>query len=925
MSASVVSIRNEFPAVGRRWLTVLASLAAAAPLAAQTVGTVTGRVTDASSGAPVADAQVRVAGTTTGVMTRTDGTYRLSLAAGSYELRVSRIGYAAARDSVRVEAGASVTKDFRIDQTGLSLDQIVVVGSRRPDRTAVEAPVPVDVLSAEDLKNTGLTETSQVIQMLAPSFNFPRPSVNDGTDHVRPATLRGLGPDQVLVLVNGKRRHNTALVHVNGSVGRGSTSVDLNAIPVSSIERIEILRDGAAAQYGSDAIAGVINVVLRADAHRSISGSVGQTTEGDGRVTQFQTNYGLGFANNGFLHLSAEWRDRDSTNRARPDVTPQCTNGTFTVPNCVEGSRLSWQGDAATRDLGVFANTALPLSNGVELYGFGGISRREGLAAGFFRRAFDDRTVRAIYPNGFLPLISSDIADNSFSAGVRGIFSGWSWDLGGVYGANAFEFGVRNSVNTSMGTSSPRDFYAGALRFNQLTFNYDMTRQFHTGIGALNVAIGAEHRRDNFKLERGDENSYRIGTVPILDGPNAGAPAAPFAQVFPGFRPEDENDKSRSNSGAYVDLELNPTDRILLALAGRYEDYSDFGETTDGKVAMRVELARGVAIRGAAQTGFRAPSLGQSYFSAVSTNFVNVGGVSTPFEIRTFAIGSLGGTVLGARPLRAEESVNLSAGITFNPAPFFSLTADWYEVEIDDRIVLSGNFIHSSVRDTLENHGIVGVNGARYFTNAVDTRTRGLDIVSSFAIDLDTKGLLRFTGGFNENRTRVLHVDSTPPQLAAVSSALFDRVERGRLEEGQPRRTISLTSTWDWNRLNVMGHTSRFGKVTNRATNPAQDQTFGAKWITDLSLSYKVTPQLSLGVNGNNIFDVYPDTNITPNQTRGIYLYSGLTPFGFNGAQWSVRATYEYAQLPFMSRRKAATGSKGSRGSEGSRARKDEE
>ena len=922
MSASVVSIRNVFPTVGRRWLTVLVLLAAAAPLAAQTVGTVTGRVTDASSGAPVADAQVRVAGTTTGVLTRTDGTYRLSLVAGSYDLRVSRIGYGAARDSVRVEAGTSVTKDFRIDQTGLSLDQVVVVGSRRPDRTAVEAPVPVDVLSAEDLKNTGLTETSQVIQMLAPSFNFPRPSVNDGTDHVRPATLRGLGPDQVLVLVNGRRRHNTALVHVNGSVGRGSTSVDLNAIPVSAIDRIEILRDGAAAQYGSDAIAGVINVVLRADAHRSISGSVGQTTEGDGRVTQFQTNYGLNFANNGFLHLSAEWRDRDSTNRARPDVTPQCTSGTFTVPNCVEGSRLSWQGDAATRDLGVFANTSLPLSNGMELYGFGGLSRREGLAAGFFRRAFDDRTVRAIYPNGFLPLISSDIADNSLSAGIRGAFSGWNWDLGGVYGGNSFEFGVHNSLNTSMGTSSPRDFYAGALRFNQMTFNYDMTRQFNTMIGALSVAIGGEYRRDNFKLERGDENSYRIGTVPILDGPNAGAPAAPFAQVFPGFRPEDENDKSRTNVGGYIDLELNPTESLLLALAGRVEDYSDFGRTTDGKVAMRYELKDGLAVRGAAQTGFRAPSLGQSYFSAVSTNFVNVGGVSTPFEIRTFAIGSLGATLLGAQPLRAEESVNLSAGITFNPVPFFSLTADWYQVEIDDRIVLSGNFIHNSVRDTLANHGIVGVNGARYFTNAVDTRTTGLDIVSSFAIDLDTKGLLRFTGGFNENRTKVLHVDPTPPQLAAVSSALFDRVERGRLEEGQPRRTISLTSTWDWNRLNVMAHTSRFGKITSRATSPAQDQVFQAKWITDLSLSYKVTPQLSLGVSGNNIFDVYPDTNITPNQTRGIYLYSGLTPFGFNGAQWSVRATYEYAQLPFMSRRRTATGS---RGSEGSGARKDEE
>ena len=264
MSAHVVSPKHTFSMVHQRTLAAFAALLAfAAPAAGQIMGTVTGRVTDASSGAPVADAQVRVIGSTTGVMTRTDGTYRVVLAPGRYELRVSRIGYAAARDSVRLDAAVTITKDFRLEQTGLSLDQIVVTGTRRPDRTAVEAPVPVDVLSSEDLKNTGLTETSQVIQMLAPSFNFPRPSVNDGTDHVRPATLRGLGPDQVLVLINGKRRHNTALVHVNGSVGRGSTSVDLNAIPVSAIDRIEILRDGAAAQYGSDAIAGVVNIITK--------------------------------------------------------------------------------------------------------------------------------------------------------------------------------------------------------------------------------------------------------------------------------------------------------------------------------------------------------------------------------------------------------------------------------------------------------------------------------------------------------------------------------------------------------------------------------------------------------------------------------------------------------------------------------------
>ncbi|HJR67954.1 MAG TPA: TonB-dependent receptor [Gemmatimonadaceae bacterium] len=882
-------------------------LAVSAPAAAQSMGTVTGRVTDASSGNPVADAQVRVVGSTTGVMTRTDGTYRLVVAPGRYELRVSRIGYAAARDSVIVDAAVTVTKDFRLDQTGLSLDQIVVVGSRRPDRTAVEAPVPIDVLSAEDLQNTGLTETSQVIQMLAPSFNFPRPSVNDGTDHVRPATLRGLGPDQVLVLVNGKRRHTTALVHVNGSVGRGSTSVDLNAIPVSAIERIEILRDGAAAQYGSDAIAGVINVVLRSDAHRSISASLGQTSEGDGRVTQVQANYGVGFANNGVFHISGEFRDRDSTNRARPDVTPQCTGPGWTapVPGCVEGPKLSWQGDAETRDWGLFANTSLPIGSGMEFYGFGGYSKREGIAAGFYRRAFDDRTVRAVYPNGFLPLISSDIADASLSAGVRGVASGWSWDIGGVYGQNGFEFGVHNSINTSMGVNSPRDFYAGALRFNQMTFNGDITRQFGTGIGLLNVAAGAEFRRDNFKLERGDENSYRVGPFDILDGPNAGRPAAPFAQVFPGFRPEDETDASRNNVAGYIDVELSPTDQLLISLAGRAERYSDFGSTTDVKAALRYELLRGLAVRGAMQTGFRAPSLGQSYFSAVSTNFIIVSGVSTPFEIRTFAVGSLGGRLLGAVPLQPEESEGVSAGITFNPVRFFSLTADWYRVNIDDRIVLSGNFIDSTVANLLEDNGIVGVSGARYFTNAINTRTTGLDIVASLAVDLNTKGLARLTAGFNENRTKVLQVDPTPPQLAAVASSLFDRTERSRLEEGQPRNRISITSTYDLNRFGLMLHTSRYGKFVSRPsqTNPANDQVFQPKWITDLSMSYKLTSQFSLALSGSNIFDVYPDTNITPNQTRGIYLYNGLTPFGFNGAFWSVRATYEYSRIPFLSRK----------------------
>src|SRR5687768_18095768 len=348
MSPHVVSSKNLMSALARSAATSFALLLTVTTAAlAQASGTITGRVTDASSGAPVPDAQVRVMGLTTGVMTRLDGSYRLVVAPGRYELRVSRIGYAAARDSVFVDAAVTVTKDFRLDQTGLSLDQVVVIGSRRADRTVTEAPVPVDVLSAEDIQRTGLTETSQIIQMLAPSFNFPRPSVNDGTDHVRPATLRGLGPDQVLVLINGKRRHNTALVHVNQSVGRGSTSVDFNAIPANAIDRIEILRDGAAAQYGSDAIAGVINIILKSGPETSISATVGQrysntygpTTNAanevtfgkrdyrDGRVLQVDGNIGWALREDGFVHVSAEFRDRERTNRARADVSDQCLAG----------------------------------------------------------------------------------------------------------------------------------------------------------------------------------------------------------------------------------------------------------------------------------------------------------------------------------------------------------------------------------------------------------------------------------------------------------------------------------------------------------------------------------------------------------------------------------------------------------------------
>jgi iron complex outermembrane recepter protein len=874
--------------------------AAFAPALAAQNGTLTGRVTDAGDGAPLAGAVVRLGSAS--VASREDGTYRLEAPAGSYEVVVARLGFNTVRETVTLTAGGTLTRDFRLVESAQLLETVVAVGTRRPDRTVTDAPVPVDVLTAADIQATGLTETAQIIQRLAPSVNFPRATVSDGTDHVRPATLRGLAPDQVLVLVNGKRRHNSALVNVNGSVGRGSTAVDLNAIPASAIERIEILRDGAAAQYGSDAIAGVVNIVLKSGGRREALASAGQTTEGDGRVLQVAGTGGRDVGERGYFTLSAEFRDRENTNRSLPDTRQQYFNNDPRNANrAVVNHR---QGDSDSRDAGAFLNAALPLSPWAEAYAFGGISRRDGEAAGFFRRANDARTVRSIHPDGFLPLISTTIKDASGVAGVRGTVSGFRYDLSGVYGRNTFAFDVLNSNNVSMGNASPTDFYAGTLRFDQTTVNLDLSRALPLGLPeAVNVAFGAEYRRDGYGIEEGDEASYMNGGVPILDGPQAGQLAAVGAQVFPGFRPSDAKDVSRNNWAGYVDVEITPVRGLLLNVAGRYEDYSDFGSTSDGKLAARFEPVRGFALRGAIGTGFRAPSLGQSYFSSTATNFLVINGVNTPVDVRTFPAGSPEAAVLGATPLQPEESVNYSAGFAWEPRRDLSLTVDAYRIDIEDRIVFSENFTGNAIRQLFTDAGFVGVTGGRFFTNAIDTRTKGLDVVLQYQRALGA-GMLRFTGGGNLTETEVL-TDSvqTPPQLQGLGEVLFGRVERGRLERGQPRSSLNLALNYALDRFAVNLNNRRFGEVTVFGTaaegSPNNtDQTFGARWITDLDLSYRLVRGFTVAAGANNLFGVYPEQNFrsptgADNSNAGIFPYNQVSPFGFNGAFYYVRLSWQ--------------------------------
>ena len=930
MSASRV-LTPFFPAGSRKVLGVLMVLimssAGLTSLQAQTGG-ITGRVSDTKGAASLPGAQVIIVGTQRAATTREDGSYRLSVDPGRYVLRATKIGYGPVIDTITVVAGETFTQNFSLVAAPIGLDQVVVTGTRATDRTVLETAAPVDVLSSTEIEQTGRSEVSQVLEMLAPSINFPRPSVNDGTDHVRPATLRGLGPDQTLVLINGKRRHTTALVHVNQSVGRGSTSVDLNAIPANAIERVEILRDGAAAQYGSDAIAGVINIILKSDVATSASATTGRVFSGyqalggkatysDGRQIQLDGNLGRTFRGNGFIHVSGEFRDRDRTNRSRVDTSSQCISGDARCSPIPAGTnifdenlRQSWSGDSESRDLVLFLNSEIPLESKVTLYGFGGIGKRDGLGAGFFRRSRDDRTVRSIYPNGFLPQIASDIKDASGTVGAKGMLDDWDWDLSAGYGGNSFGFTIENTANTSLGATSPTTFYAGALRLSQLVGNLDLVRLFPASpVGALNVAVGAEARREGYKEERGDEKSFAVGTSPILDGPNAGKLAPPFSQVFPGFRPSDEADASRTNIGGYIDLEATPIKQLLLATAGRVEKYSDFGSTANGKVAGRFEFFPGLAIRGAAQSGFRAPSLGQSNFSSVATNFVTVNGVSTPFEIRTFAVGSPGAQLLGAKELKPEKSINLSAGLTARASNNLSITADYYDVKIKDRIVLSGNFIDVSVRQLLATNGIPGVSGARYFTNAIDTKTKGVDVVLNYGTDLGEAGLLRFTGGYNHNKTKVTRLSPTPAQLAAVSTALFDRVQRALFERGQPSSGVRLTLNHVFHNLTTNLHASRFGEFTifQTATNGSGDTKYSPQWVSDIALTYKFGPGMNFTLGANNVFDSYPDTLASPNQTRGIYIFPGQSPAGFNGRYGYVRAAVDFGLVSRPFRRTASS------------------
>lgn len=902
---------------------------------AQSTGTLSGTVLDTDSNQPLPGANVSLVGTTTGTITDNDGRYTLTLNAGTYEVQVSFVGYQSARATVTIQAGQTTSQDFSLGTDLIGAGEVVVLGTRRQGRTVTDSPVPVDVFTAEEIEATGVTETTQLLQQLIPSYNAPQASITDGSDHIRPATLRGLGPDQVLILVNGKRRHTGALVHVNGSVGRGSTGVDMNAIPSSAIERIEVLRDGAAAQYGSDAIAGVINLVLKdrtgldasvnygqhysvvtrgyAESEGNLPGQDASTynwdgngvvgspedvTHTDGQTINLHLGYGLPLGNDGNLYISGSFQHREHVNRAGLDPRQQYYDG-FTddpafSPTYTENTfpRLNHRyGNGEFDEFSLFVNGAVPVDDrGTQAYAFGGYSSREGLSGCFYRRSLDNRTNRSLYPNGFLPKINGKVKDFSAAGGLKGTIGDWAYDLSETFGTNSLTFDMDDTHNASM-NNSPTSFDSGTLNFAQSTTNLDLFRSVGIGTASpLSIAVGGEFRWDHYWIDAGEEGSYVNGGIPVRDGPNAGASTAAGAQCLPGFQPRSEQDENRTNVAIYIDLENNITSQFLVSAAGRFENYSDFGSTLTGKLAARYEVTPEVAIRGAVSSGFRAPSLAQSWFTSIATNFID----GVPFEVGTFPVASDVARALGAEDLDPETSLNLSAGLTYTKDNL-SLSVDAYQITIDDRITFTENFTSGEVADFLQGQGI-SANGGRYFTNALDTETQGLDIIGRYAFPAGP-GTLRTTVAVNFTDTEITNATAddrilAPALLQALGEEeLVGRVRQGDYEVAQPNNKLNVQLNYDVNEWRFMFRTNRYGEVTSLSADPTRDETFEAKFISDLEVAYSLQEGLSLAIGANNVFDVYPEKQAKRNSFNGIFPYDGFSPFGFFGRYVYSRVT----------------------------------
>lgn len=925
---------------------------------------ITGTVLD-DEGAPLPGASVVIKGTTTGATTDFDGNFSINAEVGD-TLVVSYIGFESME--IAAEAGEMTVQLA----SGVALSEVIIVGSRAPNRTAIESAVPVDVIDMKELNSVSpQVNLNQILNYVAPSFTSNTQTISDGTDHIDPASLRGLGPDQVLVLINGKRRHNSSLINVNGTFGRGSVGTDLNAIPAVAIQRIEVLRDGAAAQYGSDAIAGVINIVLNKTVNElnttvttgaNFTKNANDQTGGvDGESTNVAASYGLPLGDNGgFFTLSGDFDVRQDYSRMKewegnvfnqynvverfasndgydisnlldddvadviqyanqaginlngantkedlqPILSTDVTEAELTARGQERSDYNMRVGQSALRGGRFFANFSLPLDdNGTEVYSFAGLSSRTGNSAGFYRLPNQSRTYTPAYPNGFLPEINSNIKDQSLSVGIKGKIGDWDVDLSNTYGRNAFLYTIGNTFNASLQRASPTIFDAGGFSFAQNTANLDVTQYFDDVMAGLNVAFGAEYRTEKYDIEAGEEPSYAQYTAngqritlasqqAAQDFFGNGRPGG--SQVFPGFAPSNELSRGRSSVAGYLDLEADLSEKFLVSFATRFENYSDFGSTINFKLSSRYKITDNINIRGAANTGFRAPSLHQINFNSTSTIFDQNG---NPQEVGTFANDSRAANLLGIPDLKEETSKSVSLGLTAKiPDANLAITIDGYYVEIEDRVVYTGQFEGPGTGTELDNLlRQANATAASFFANAINTESRGLDVVITHNANLGTNWRLKSDLAGTFSRTNQIGDINASEVLtnAGLVDTYFPEDSRVYLEEAVPRAKVNLSNSLTSDKLVFFLRNVYFGEVTEATNVIENQQVFDPRIVTDLSVGYKFTDALTLTVGANNLLDIYPERAFEQYGNRS----SGRFDWSRRAQQFGVGGRYLFARL----------------------------
>jgi len=866
---------------------------------------ISGVVTD-NTGAPLSGVNIVEKGTTNATSTDVVGAYKINVKDGAW-LVFSYVGFSAVEKNTLDATKIDVTLSDAV-----TLNEVQVVGSRNSKRTVVNSAVPIDVIDVKSVTTqSGKLEINELLQYAAPSFNANKQSGSDGADHVDPASLRGMGPDQTLVLINGKRRHQSSLINLFGTRGRGNTGTDFNAIPASAIKRIEILRDGAAAQYGSDAIAGVINIVLN-DNVDVVTGTISygvystkadgdfpagtpntgdnfldtnadgnKTAKGksfDGGSLKVATNYGTKI---GFANFTAEYISKDKTLRPGFDF------------------RRGF-GEASIEGFNFMVNAAVPVSDKTEIYAFGGRNYRDTDAYAFTRNNPTERNVVAIYPNGFTPRITSNIIDNSVAVGIRTVTTGgWKVDISNTYGKNLFHYFIEGTLNASLEEASPTEFDAGGHTLSQNTINFDFSKNYGSVMSGLNLAFGAEYRTEQFTIFAGEEGSYTtydINGNPVTDPTTQVIPIDPItgetrpggSQGFPGYSPNNAVDRGRSNVSLYSDAELDVTDSFLVSGALRYENYSDFGSTINGKLASRLKVTKNINLRGSISTGFRAPSLAQIYYNLQFTNFSSSGAS----EILLAPNNSPVTQAFGIDKLNEEKALNGSLGFT---ATFGNVTAtvDGYFINVKDRIVLTGYFDATAFD--------LGVDQAQFFVNGVDTKTTGLDVVLAWKKTFGDNAFgATIVGNINDMKIDNVHNGTLDQQT------FFGEREKAFLLASAPDNKFALNLSYARKWFDAGLAFTRFSEVKLLDYQMYEDvadygsfanqikaarDTYGVKIVTDLTLGFKLSDKFKLSIGSNNLFNIYPDQQDDWVEAGG---YWDAVQMGFGGAFYYARLGFKF-------------------------------